>query len=71
MKTDSSLRSEGINALIEKLGPLDTERFISSIIREDFDYTSWQKDLFHAISLKKLSHAAMKNYTKQQEPKDS
>jgi len=63
MKTDSILRVDGINALIEKLGPVDAERFISSIIKEEFDYTSWQKELFKKISLRKLSKAAMKTYS--------
>ena len=29
MKTESVLKIDGINALIEKLGPVDAERFIS------------------------------------------
>ena len=64
MRTDSTLRVDGINALIEKLGPVDAERFISSFIKEDFDYTSWQKELFKNITLRKLSKAAMSNYSK-------
>jgi len=58
---DSVLRIDGINALIEKLGPVDAERFISSIIKEDFDYTVWQRRLFEGKSLKCLSQEAMKS----------
>jgi len=70
MRTDSTLRVDGINALIEKLGPVDAERFISSLIKEDFDYTSWQKELFKNITLRKLSKAAMSNYSKPGEKSD-
>ena len=62
MKTESILKIDGINALIEKLGPVDAERFISSILKEDFDYTIWQKNLFEKKSLKSLSKEAMKSY---------
>lgn len=59
MKTESVLKVDGINALIEKLGPVDAERFIASIIKEDFDYTVWQKNLFEKNTLKVLSREAM------------
>ena len=62
MKTESVLKIDGINALIEKLGPVDAERFISSILKEDFNYTIWQKNLFEKKSLKELSQEAMKSY---------
>ncbi|HRW35512.1 MAG TPA: hypothetical protein P5107_10700 [Thermotogota bacterium] len=64
MKTESALKIDGINALIEKLGPVDAERFISSIIKEDFDYTIWQKNLFEKKSLTTLSQEAMNDYKK-------
>jgi hypothetical protein len=59
LKTESVLKVDGINALIEKLGPVDAERFIASIIKEDFDYTVWQKNLFEKNTLKVLSREAM------------
>jgi len=62
LKTESVLKVDGINALIEKLGPVDAERFIASIIKEDFDYTVWQKNLFEKNSLKVLSREAMNSY---------
>ena len=31
----------GINYIIEKLGTIETERFISILIREKSDYTKW------------------------------
>lgn len=62
MKNESVIVKDGMDALIEKLGPLDAERFISKIIKEEFDYTEWQKDLFKNNSLVELSRAAMQNY---------
>lgn len=61
VKSDSILKLEGINLLIEKLGEVDAERFIALIIKEPFDYTKWQKDLFKGESVKNLSTKAMQN----------
>lgn len=59
IKSDSVLKLEGINILIDKLGEVDAERFIALIIKEPFDYTKWQKDLFDGMSIKELSKKAM------------
>jgi hypothetical protein len=39
MKTDTIIRNEGMKVLLEHLGKVEAERFISLIIREPFDYT--------------------------------
>ena len=62
MHTEMALRSEGMKVLINKLGHVEAERFISLIIREPFDYTEWQRGLFDAMSVKELSAAAMQEY---------
>jgi hypothetical protein len=64
MYAEMNLRNEGMKVLINSLGPVETERFISLIIREPFDYTEWQRDLFNNMSVKELSNNAMKEYTK-------
>ncbi|MDR0307214.1 MAG: hypothetical protein LBI42_10305 [Chitinispirillales bacterium] len=51
-----------MEVLINNLGRVEAERFISLIIREPFDYTEWQKDLFNNMSVKELSARAMKEY---------
>ena len=61
MKSDTVLKVEGINLLIEKLGEVDAERFITLIIKEQFDYTKWQKELFKDLSVREISKNAMKN----------
>jgi len=51
MLTDTVLRQKGLDALTQSLGILDSERFISLILSEPFDYTEWQKDLYGDMSL--------------------
>jgi hypothetical protein len=58
MTTETVLRREGMEALIERLGSVDAERFIASIIREPFDYTVWQHNLFEGLSVSELSAQA-------------
>ena len=58
MKTDTILRQEGMRILSDGLGLVEAERFISLIIREPFDYTEWQRDLFSDMSLKELGKKA-------------
>ena len=60
-----ALRNKGMKILLKNLGQIEAERFISIIIREPFDYTEWQRELFNDLSVKELSNLAMKNYNGQ------
>jgi hypothetical protein len=51
MTTDAVLKRKGLDVLSETLGLVDAERFISLILREPFDYTEWQRNLYKDISL--------------------
>jgi hypothetical protein len=51
MLTDIVLRRKGLDALTQSLGILNSERFISLILSEPFDYTEWQKDLYGDMPL--------------------
>ena len=62
MYAEIALRNEGMKVLIDNLGQVEAERFISLIIREPFDYTEWQRDLFNNMSVQELSTQAMKEY---------
>jgi hypothetical protein len=62
MYAEMTLRNEGMKILINKLGHVEAERFISLIIREPFDYTEWQRGLFDTMSVKELSNTAMEKY---------
>ena len=59
MMTDTVLRNKGMKILVEYLGKVEAERFISLVLREPFDYTTWQEDLFQDLSVRELSSYAM------------
>jgi len=59
MNSDIVLRSEGMRVLTEQLGPVRAERFIALIIREPFDYTEWQRNLFKDVPLEDFLNDAM------------
>jgi hypothetical protein len=58
------LMNTGMKVLIEKLGNVNAEKFISLIIREPFDYTKWQMNLFEGMSIEEIRDEAMKLYNK-------
>lgn len=60
MMNDTLIRNKGMKILIEHLGKVEAERFITLMIREPFDYTEWQKTLWEDKSIKKISEEAMK-----------
>ena len=47
MKNDTLIRIEGMEALLEKLGMVEAERFIMLIQREPFDYTRWREKQYN------------------------
>ena len=64
MRTDSVVRTDGMNVLREKLGNVDAERFIMLILREPLDYTAWRASLNEEnITLRELSRRAMSDTT--------
>jgi hypothetical protein len=58
MNTDVVIRNTGMEALIEKLGILDAERFVMLIRRDAFDYTKWRENMFDDMTLEQLSQKA-------------
>jgi len=59
MITDTEIKIKGINALVNELGDVMAERFISLILKEPFDYTKWQKQLFNQTDVDSISKKAM------------
>jgi hypothetical protein len=55
--------------LAENLGLVEAERFISLMLREPFDYTEWQRNLYNDVPLKDLLNNAMefRNATRERE----
>ena len=65
MKTDTVVRLEAMDALIATLGAVDTERFISMVKRDTFDYTEWQRKLWSDRSIEEIHTLATEHERKQ------
>lgn len=52
-------RITGINKLLEKLGTVETERFISVLLRERSDYTRCRQKYFADVSSDEFHEAAV------------
>jgi len=59
MMTDTEIKMTGVKALTDALGEVNAERFISLIMREPFDYTEWQRQLWEERSVNDVSRSAM------------
>jgi len=59
MTTDTEVRIRGLRALVDALGAVEAERFVTLMLREPFDYTSWQGHLWAGKSVGEISKAAM------------
>lgn len=60
MRTDVLIRHDGFKALFSQLDPVEAERFISLLRRDNFDYTKWRENLWEELSVAELSEAATK-----------
>ena len=58
---DTVLKQSIMKHLINHFGNVQTERFIAMIIKEPFDYTKWQENLYEDLSVDELSRKAMEN----------
>jgi hypothetical protein len=58
MRTDTIIRNEGTQVLMNNLGLVEAERFIMLIQKEPFDYTQWQENLFEDMSIDEISQKA-------------
>ena len=47
-----------LSCLIQQMGVVEAEKFISIINREKFDYTKWQQHLFDDMTLEALNEKA-------------
>lgn len=57
--TDTEVKQKGLGALLEALGEVDAERFITLLNGDPFDYTTWQKNLFGNMNIGEISSKAM------------
>ena len=49
MISASELKSKGMRCLTEQMGVVEAEMFVSMILREQFDYTKWQREYYDAM----------------------
>jgi hypothetical protein len=59
MNSTATIMNDGMNYLVEKLGVIETEIFISQIIREPFGYTKWQREYYAGLSASELNKKAV------------
>jgi hypothetical protein len=59
MMTDEEVKQKGLGALLDVLGEVDAERFITLLNRDPFDYTIWQRNLFNDMDVNQISSKAM------------
>lgn len=55
MNSAVEIMDAGFACLVEKLGIVDAERFISMIKRDSFDYTIWRREYFDGMDLEQIS----------------
>ncbi|MDR1739482.1 MAG: hypothetical protein LBR45_01825 [Bacteroidales bacterium] len=59
MRNTVSIMEDGMHYLIEKLGVIETEIFISQVLKEPFDYTKWQREHYADMSVSELNEKAV------------
>jgi hypothetical protein len=55
---DTVLGQTAMKCLIENFGIVQAERFISLVLKEPFDYTAWQRDLYDGMTVDEVFQAA-------------
>ncbi|GHV07236.1 hypothetical protein FACS189485_17230 [Spirochaetia bacterium] len=64
--TETVLMKTGMKILIEQLGNIEAERFVSVLLREPFDYTEWRRNnLCIGMTVEEISKEAMKIYNQE------
>lgn len=57
--TNAEVMAKGMNCLVENLGIIDAERFISNLLKEQSDYTEWRRKFFANMDLETLHKEAV------------
>jgi len=61
--TETVLMKTGMKVLVEQLGNINAEKFVSILLREPFDYTEWRKNnLCVGMTVEEISRDAMEVY---------
>jgi len=59
MGNTAVIMEKGINVLLKNLGVLDTEQFISTLLKEPFDYTEWSRNHYKDVDLHEFNMRAV------------
>ena len=59
MGNTAVIMEKGINVLLKNLGVLDTEQFISTLLKEPFDYSEWSRKHYENADLHELNMRAV------------
>ena len=59
MSNTAEAVERGMRCLLDQLGVIETEKFISIIIREKSDYTKWRRTYFGDASVEKINADAI------------
>lgn len=54
MTRETVLINQGIQCLIDNLGIIGAEEFISLVLREQIDYTEWQREHYKDVTSEEL-----------------
>ena len=52
--SENELTAKRMDILADQVGPVEAERFVYVLNRENFDYTEWQRNLFEGETVDSL-----------------
>ena len=61
--TEEELRRQALQALSDRLGPVDALRFLALISRDPFDYQEWRREYFSQYSIDELVDEVRKHHS--------
>ena len=61
--TEQELRQQAVQALADKLGPVEALRFLGLVSREPFDYQRWRKEYFSHYGVDELLEEVQKHHS--------
>jgi hypothetical protein len=60
--TEQELRRQAVQALSDRLGPVDAFRFLALISREPFNYQEWRRQYFSQYNVDELLDEVRKHH---------
>ncbi|MDR2651398.1 MAG: hypothetical protein LBC68_03660 [Prevotellaceae bacterium] len=63
-QSETELRVAAMKLLTENLGVLNAERFINIIMKDKFNYTEWQRNLWKDKTIEEINQEASEFFNK-------